>query len=191
MLDEPDCPCADHEDARHAATWHLPDDGPSLDAWDAAFPGVPDDAQLAEAAFVAAIAYVDPGNVAANVSAGAQLGYLLVWVIVVANAMAVLVQYLSAKLGLVTGRSLPEVLAERMGRRARLAYWGQAELVAERLGQEAQRERAAERGERTRERPEERRARDALQVGTADVVHRDLRDTGLPVLGERRAVSRP
>jgi len=81
-------------------------------------------------AFVAAIAYVDPGNVAANVSAGAQLGYLLVWVIVVANAMAVLVQYLSAKLGLVTGRSLPEVLAERMGRRARLAYWGQAELVA-------------------------------------------------------------
>lgn len=81
-------------------------------------------------AFVAAIAYVDPGNVAANVSAGAQFGYLLVWVIVVANAMAVLVQYLSAKLGLVTGRSLPEVLAERMGRRARLAYWGQAELVA-------------------------------------------------------------
>jgi manganese transport protein len=81
-------------------------------------------------AFVAAIAYVDPGNVAANVSAGAQLGYLLVWVIVVANAMAVLVQYLSAKLGLVTGRPLPEVLAERMGRRARLAYWGQAELVA-------------------------------------------------------------
>lgn len=81
-------------------------------------------------AFVAAIAYVDPGNVAANVSAGAQFGYLLVWVLVVANAMAVVVQYLSAKLGLVTGRSLPEVLAARMGRRARLAYWGQAELVA-------------------------------------------------------------
>lgn len=81
-------------------------------------------------AFVAAIAYVDPGNVAANVSAGAQFGYLLVWVLVVANAMAVVVQYLSAKLGLVTGRSLPEVLAARMGRRARLAYWGQAEVVA-------------------------------------------------------------
>lgn len=81
-------------------------------------------------AFVAAIAYVDPGNVAANVSAGAQFGYLLVWVLVVANAMAVIIQYLSAKLGLVTGRSLPEVLAARMGRRARLAYWGQAELVA-------------------------------------------------------------
>ncbi len=63
-------------------------------------------------AFVAAIAYVDPGNVAANVSAGAQFGFLLVWVIVVANAMAGLVQYLSAKLGLVTGRSLPESVAD-------------------------------------------------------------------------------
>ena len=56
-------------------------------------------------AFVAAIAYVDPGNVAANVSAGAQYGFLLVWVIVVANAMACLVQYLSAKLGLVPSSS--------------------------------------------------------------------------------------
>ena len=62
-------------------------------------------------AFVAAIAYVDPGNVAANVSAGAQFGFLLVWVIVVANAMACLVQYLSAKLGLVSGLSLPEASA--------------------------------------------------------------------------------
>ena len=61
-------------------------------------------------AFVAAIAYVDPGNVAANVSAGAQFGFLLVWVIVVANAMACLVQYLSAKLGLVSGLSLPEAV---------------------------------------------------------------------------------
>ena len=58
-------------------------------------------------AFVAAIAYVDPGNIAANVSAGSQFGFLLVWVIVVANVMAGLVQYLSAKLGLVTGRTLP------------------------------------------------------------------------------------
>lgn len=54
-------------------------------------------------AFVAAIAYVDPGNVASNVSAGAKYGFLLVWVIVTANVMAGLVQYLSAKLGLVTG----------------------------------------------------------------------------------------
>ncbi|GAA1749622.1 MULTISPECIES: Nramp family divalent metal transporter [Streptomonospora] len=81
-------------------------------------------------AFVAAIAYVDPGNVATNVAAGATYGYLLVWVIVAANAMAFLVQYLSAKLGLVTGRSLPEALRERLPRAARLGYWAQAELVA-------------------------------------------------------------
>jgi manganese transport protein len=81
-------------------------------------------------AFVAAIAYVDPGNVAANVSAGAQFGFLLVWVIVAANAMACLVQYLSAKLGLVTGQSLPEAVGGRMQRSSRLAYWLQAELVA-------------------------------------------------------------
>jgi manganese transport protein len=81
-------------------------------------------------AFVAAIAYVDPGNVAANVSAGARFGFLLVWVILLANAMAGLVQYLSAKLGLVTGRSLPEALGDRMRRRSRLAFWAQAELVA-------------------------------------------------------------
>jgi manganese transport protein len=81
-------------------------------------------------AFVAAIAYVDPGNVAANVSAGAQFGFLLVWVILLANVMAGLVQYLSAKLGLVTGRSLPEAVGDQMRRPTRLAYWAQAELVA-------------------------------------------------------------
>jgi manganese transport protein len=81
-------------------------------------------------AFVAAIAYVDPGNVAANVSAGAQFGFLLLWVIVIANVMAGLVQYLSAKLGLVTGRSLPEAIGAQLGRRARLAFWAQAEVVA-------------------------------------------------------------
>jgi manganese transport protein len=81
-------------------------------------------------AFVAAIAYVDPGNVAANVSAGAQYGFLLVWVIIVANAMAGLVQFLSAKLGLVTGRSLPEAVADHTRTPTRIAYWLQAELVA-------------------------------------------------------------
>ena len=81
-------------------------------------------------AFVAAVAYVDPGNVAANLTAGAQYGYLLLWVLVVANAMAVLVQYLSAKLGLVTGRTLPQLLGDRLGRRSRLAFWAQAEVVA-------------------------------------------------------------
>lgn len=79
---------------------------------------------------MAAVAYVDPGNVAANLTAGAEYGYLLVWVLVVSNAMAVLIQYLSAKLGLVTGRSLPELLGQRLRRRTRLAYWGQAEVVA-------------------------------------------------------------
>jgi manganese transport protein len=81
-------------------------------------------------AFVAAIAYVDPGNVAANLSAGSQYGYLLVWVLVVANTMAMLIQYLSAKLGLVTGKSLPDLLGERLPRVSRIAFWAQAELVA-------------------------------------------------------------
>lgn len=81
-------------------------------------------------AFVAAIAYVDPGNVAANVSSGTQFGYLLLWVIVAANVMAGLVQYLSAKLGLVTGRSLPSAIGRQMSRPARLTFWAQAEIVA-------------------------------------------------------------
>lgn len=81
-------------------------------------------------AFVAAIAYVDPGNVAANLTAGAQYGYLLLWVLVAANASAVVVQYLSAKLGVVTGRSLPEHLGLRMRRAPRLLFWAQAEVVA-------------------------------------------------------------
>ncbi|MEZ0356707.1 Nramp family divalent metal transporter [Mycobacterium sp. SA01] len=81
-------------------------------------------------AFVAAIAYVDPGNVAANISAGAQFGYLLVWVIVMANVMAGLVQYLSAKLGLVTGRTLPEAVRDHTRTPTRVGYWLQAELVA-------------------------------------------------------------
>ncbi len=81
-------------------------------------------------AFVAAIAYVDPGNVAANLTAGARYGYLLLWVLVLANAIAVLVQYQSAKLGIVTGRSLPEILGERLTTGPRRVYWIQAELVA-------------------------------------------------------------
>jgi manganese transport protein len=81
-------------------------------------------------AFVAAIAYVDPGNVAANLTAGARHGYLLVWVLVLANAVAVLVQYQSAKLGLATGMSLPEIMGKRLRTPARRAYWLQAEAVA-------------------------------------------------------------
>src|ERR1700712_3392827 len=74
-------------------------------------------------AFVAAVAYVDPGNVAANLQAGARYGYLLVWVLVVAIASAGVVQYLSAKLGLAAGKSLPELVGERLGRTSRIAYW--------------------------------------------------------------------
>jgi len=81
-------------------------------------------------AFVAAVAYVDPGNVAANLTAGARYGYLLLWVLILANAIAVLVQYQSAKLGLVTGYSLPELLGQRLRNGPRRAYWVQAELVA-------------------------------------------------------------
>jgi len=81
-------------------------------------------------AFVAAIAYVDPGNVAANLTAGARYGYLLLWVLILANAVAVLVQYQSAKVGIVTGRSLPELLGERLKTGPRRVYWLQAELVA-------------------------------------------------------------
>lgn len=81
-------------------------------------------------AFIAAVAYVDPGNVAANITAGAQYGYLLVWVLVLANAMAVVIQYQSAKLGLVTGASLPQLVGNSLPRSGRIAYWIQAELVA-------------------------------------------------------------
>jgi manganese transport protein len=82
-------------------------------------------------ALVAGVAYLDPGNVASNMTAGARYGYLLVWVVVAGNLMAMLVQYLSAKLGIITGASLPEVLGRRIRRpAARRLYWLQAELVA-------------------------------------------------------------
>src|SRR4051794_928944 len=81
-------------------------------------------------AFVAAVAYVDPGNVATNTAAGATYGYLLVWVLVVSNLMAAFVQYLSARLGILSGETLPHLVGRRMGRRFRLAYWAQAEVVA-------------------------------------------------------------
>ena len=93
--------------------------------------GVPRAAWLIGPALVAGVAYLDPGNVASNMTAGAQYGYLLVWVVVLGNVMAWLIQYLSAKLGIVTGRSLPEVLGGRIRSRwGRRAYWLQAELVA-------------------------------------------------------------
>ena len=81
-------------------------------------------------AFVAAVAYVDPGNFATNISGGAQYGYLLLWVILAANLMAMLIQYLSAKVGIATGKNLPELCRERFPRRVSFGLWIQAELIA-------------------------------------------------------------
>ena len=81
-------------------------------------------------AFVAAVAYVDPGNFATNISGGAKYGFLLVWVILAANAMAMLVQYLSAKIGIATGRNLAELCREHFPTPVRWGLWIQAEIVA-------------------------------------------------------------
>jgi manganese transport protein len=81
-------------------------------------------------AFVACVAYIDPGNFATNIAGGSKFGYTLVWVIVAANLMAMLIQTLSAKLGIATGRNLPEVCRERFSRRTSLGLWIQAEVIA-------------------------------------------------------------
>jgi manganese transport protein len=81
-------------------------------------------------AFVASIAYVDPGNFATNVQGGAKYGYLLLWVVLAANLMAMLIQYLSAKLGIVTDRNYPEVVRDRYPRAFTWAMWVQAEIMA-------------------------------------------------------------
>ncbi len=82
-------------------------------------------------ALVAGVAYLDPGNVATNLSAGTQYGYLLLWVLVAANLIAWLVQYLAAKLGLATNKSLSRIMGERLKSRfTRILYWLQAQLVA-------------------------------------------------------------
>ena len=81
-------------------------------------------------AFVASVAYVDPGNFATNIQGGAKFGYLLLWVVLMANLMAMLIQYLSAKLGIVTDRNLPELCRERFPRWMSVGLWVQAELMA-------------------------------------------------------------
>jgi manganese transport protein len=81
-------------------------------------------------AFVAAIAYVDPGNFATNIQGGASYGYLLLWVVLAANLIAMVVQYLSAKLGIVTDRSLPELFRQRYSQRLSWGMWAQAEIMA-------------------------------------------------------------
>src|SRR4051812_7383963 len=81
-------------------------------------------------AFIAAVAYIDPGNFATNIQGGSKYGYLLVWVVVAANLMAMLIQILSAKLGITTGRNLPEMMRERFPRPAVITLWILAEVVA-------------------------------------------------------------
>jgi manganese transport protein len=81
-------------------------------------------------AFVAAVAYIDPGNFATNITGGAKYGYLLVWVIIAANLMAMLVQYLSAKVGVATGRNLPELARDALPRPVTWGLWVQAEIIA-------------------------------------------------------------
>jgi manganese transport protein len=81
-------------------------------------------------AFVACIAYVDPGNFATNIAGGAKYGYLLLWVLLSANLMAMLIQNLSAKIGIATGRNLPELCREHFPRQVTWGLWVQAELIA-------------------------------------------------------------
>ena len=81
-------------------------------------------------AFIACVAYIDPGNFATNIAGGSKFGYQLVWVVVAANLLAMLIQTLSAKLGIATGRNLPEVAREQLGQRATVLLWLQAEAIA-------------------------------------------------------------
>ena len=81
-------------------------------------------------AFVAAVAYIDPGNFATNIAGGAKFGYMLLWVVLAANLIAMLIQTLSAKLGIATGRNLPELCRALFSRRTSRGLWVQAELVA-------------------------------------------------------------
>lgn len=81
-------------------------------------------------AFIAAIGYIDPGNFATNIQAGASYGYQLLWVVVWANVMAMLIQLMSAKLGIATGKNLAEHIRDRFPRPAVWFYWVQAEIIA-------------------------------------------------------------
>lgn len=81
-------------------------------------------------AFIASVAYVDPGNFATNIAAGSEHGFLLLWVVLAANLMAMVIQAMSSKLGIATGRNLPEVCRDRFPRRLTIGLWIQAELIA-------------------------------------------------------------
>ena len=116
-------------------------DGRSISLQDGRIAGTPLDGLFARGrlratlallgpAFVASVAYVDPGNFATNIQGGAKFGYQLLWVVLLANLMAMLIQYLSAKLGVVTDRNLPELARERLPRWTSVGLWLQAEVMA-------------------------------------------------------------
>src|ERR1700733_2796295 len=81
-------------------------------------------------AFVASVAYIDPGNFATNILGGSQFGYRLLWVLLWSNAMAIVIQYLSAKLGIVTGKTLPQNCRTHFSRPVTLLLWVAAEISA-------------------------------------------------------------
>ena len=81
-------------------------------------------------AFVACIAYVDPGNFATNIAGGSKFGYLLLWVLLTANLMGMLIQNMSAKMGIATGKNLPELCREHFPHATTIGLWIQAELIA-------------------------------------------------------------
>src|SRR5580698_5488948 len=81
-------------------------------------------------AFVASVAYIDPGNFATNILGGSQFGYRLLWVLLWSNVMAILIQYLSAKLGIVTGLTLPQNCRKHFGKGTSICLWLCAEVSA-------------------------------------------------------------
>jgi len=81
-------------------------------------------------AFIASVAYIDPGNFATNIQSGSEFGYMLLWVVVASNLMAMLIQTLSAKLGIATGKNLAELCRDRFGRRLAVVMWVLMEVVA-------------------------------------------------------------
>ncbi len=130
MTDRPDQIDGHSDEAEHA----LPGDAAVLRAADSVLKGhkrgVKATLPFLGPAFIAAVAYIDPGNFATNITAGAKFGFLLLWVILAANLMAMLIQTLSAKLGVVTGKNLPELCRDRFSKRTSIGLWIQAELIA-------------------------------------------------------------
>lgn len=112
----------------------LPDEGSNWAAADAALSGHQSGFKrflpFLGPAFIAAVAYIDPGNFATNIQAGSTFGYMLLWVVLVSNIMAVLIQTMSAKLGIATGKNLPELSRDHFSRPVTIGLWVQAEFMA-------------------------------------------------------------